>query len=96
MEVSQSDSTTAHAARAQVPQITPAEGLIPLREAILRSESTDSDSSNDETLNSGKKQSDDQASVSSHSSAAVEGIRSKLVALAKEAVSHLRHHSRMI
>ena len=82
-DVSVSDGTPAHATRPGVPHSTPAEGLIPLKEAMLRSEGTDSESGSDDDMPSGDGQGKAESLVSSHSSAAVEGIRSTLVALAR-------------
>lgn len=89
-EVPISSGTPAHVARPRVPQNTPAEGLIPLKEAILRSEGTDSDSSNEGGMPSEARQETAESLISSHSSAAIEGIRSKLVALAQEAEGQVK------
>ena len=90
VEVPVSSSTPAQVARPRAPQNTPADGLIPLKEANLRSDTTNSDSGNEDAILLGDEQGKAESLVSSQSSAAIEGIRSTLVVLGREAESQAR------
>ncbi len=91
VEVPASGETPAPAMRPQVPHNTPADGLIPLKEVLLRSESTESGSDEGPAFALAERRATAVSSVSSHSSAAAIDIRCKLVALAKEGARQARH-----